>query len=427
MLEGSESARTQQLIKLGNKEASILDNESKIRAFYDATLEPALAAYNELGNRGEEINRMSLYHQLRQQGVSEGQAALMARDLMDFSLQGTFSSIRILTKIVPFMNARLQGMYKLGKATNEDKARMATVVGAVTLASLALLTQYHDDDDWKKREDWDRDNYWWFKFGDTAYRIPKPFEIGALATLAERTAELMFDDEMTGQRFKERVAKVLGDQLAMNPIPQMIKPIIDLYANNDSFTGRPIETMGMERLEPQYRYRGDTTLVARELSKASNGTLSPVQIDHLTRAYFSWLGAFVMGGVDMAMRGVSDEPSRPASDLTKVLTGNMASSLKGARSRYVSQMYEQAKELEQAYGTYNNLKKQGKIAEAREFRSENKESILKYKSVEHVKQAVTKLNDIIRSVERSNQSPDAKRRRIEQLRNQQDRLSRKLN
>jgi hypothetical protein len=67
------------------------------------------------------------------------------------------------------------------------------------------LLAYKDDDDWKKREDWDRDNYWWFKIGDTAYRIPKPFEIGAIGTLAERSLELMISDEMTGKRFAQRM------------------------------------------------------------------------------------------------------------------------------------------------------------------------------------------------------------------------------
>ena len=109
-------------------------------------------------------------------------------------------------------------------------------------------------DDWKKREEWDRNGYWWFKFGDTAFRIPKPFEIGAMATLAERSWELAFDEEMTGKRFRKQVQTLLADNLSMNPIPQMIKPVIDVYANKDSFTGRPIETMDMERLRADYRF-----------------------------------------------------------------------------------------------------------------------------------------------------------------------------
>jgi hypothetical protein len=84
--------------------------------------------------------------------------------------------------------------------------RMGTTLAGVALASIGLLLAYGDDDDWKKREDWDRDNYWWFKVGGIAFRIPKPFEIGAVGTLAERSLEYMIDKEMTGKRFRERIA-----------------------------------------------------------------------------------------------------------------------------------------------------------------------------------------------------------------------------
>jgi NAD(P)-dependent dehydrogenase (short-subunit alcohol dehydrogenase family) len=98
----------------------------------------------------------------------------MARDLMDFSMQGSFATIRFLTQVVPFFNARIQGLYKLGRAAKEDPARLGAVIGAAALMSVSLLLAFGNDDDWKKREDWDRNNYWWFKFGGTAFRIPKP-------------------------------------------------------------------------------------------------------------------------------------------------------------------------------------------------------------------------------------------------------------
>jgi hypothetical protein len=55
-------------------------------------------------------------------------------------------------------------------------------MGAVALASLMLYMAFKDDDEFKKREQWDRDNFWWFKLPgmDSAIRVPKPFEIGAL-------------------------------------------------------------------------------------------------------------------------------------------------------------------------------------------------------------------------------------------------------
>ncbi|MGK3946054.1 hypothetical protein ABK046_47865, partial [Streptomyces caeruleatus] len=57
MLEGNEANRTRSLVEKGVDPSTILDNESKVKAFYKRTLEHLIEAYNELGNRGEEINR----------------------------------------------------------------------------------------------------------------------------------------------------------------------------------------------------------------------------------------------------------------------------------------------------------------------------------------------------------------------------------
>ena len=432
MLEGREADRVRQLVKTGIKDSTILDNESKLRAFYDKVIEPTIGAYNELGNRSEEINRAALFAQLREQGVELDEAALAARDLMDFSMQGTWQWVRVLTQVVPFMNARLQGLYKLGRGAAEDPKRFAAVLGSVALASIALMAAYSDDDDWKKREDWDRNNFWWFKMGGVAWRIPKPFEIGAIATLAERGLELFTNKDMTSARFAKNVRDLLSDNLSMNPIPQAVKPLLDLYANKDSFTGRPIETMGMERLQPDYRFTASTSMPARAISTAGQAVasaaggsfLSPVQIDHVLRGYFGWLGSFVVGGADMAIRPLTSEPTRPTADYWKLATQGIASETEGASSYYVSALYDQAKVLEQAYGTWTNLVKQGKVDEAREFFESNKDKIARYKVVERVKQGEAKFNELIRMIERSNMDPDQKKTRIREIRAMQDKLAR---
>ena len=48
----------------------------------------------------------------------------------------------------------------------------------------------------------------------------------------------------------------------------------------------------------------------------------------------------------------------------EVIATGIASEVEGASSRYVSQMYDQAKVLEQAYGTYRDLLKEGRREEA---------------------------------------------------------------
>lgn len=433
MLENRMADRIRQLVKQGVKDSTILDSESKIQAFYDKYLEPAWQNYQELGNRSEEITRSALYKQMIDKGMSHAEASLLARDLMDFSMQGSFTSVRFLTQVVPFLNARMQGLYKLGRAAEEDPKRMAVVIAALSVASIALLAAYGDDDEWKKREDWDRDNFWWFKLGGVAFRIPKPFEVGAVATLAERTFELAFDKEMTGKRYRDRVLHLLSDNLSMNPVPQAVKPIVDVYSNKDWFSGRPIESMGMERLRPDYRFTANTSLLARGVSTAGQAAagvvggnfLSPVQIDHMLRGYFGWLGATSVWAADtLVMRPLSNEPTQPAADMWKLATAGFFSELPANQSRYVTHMYDQAEKVEQAYSTWRQLLKQGKVDDAREFLEDNRQAITNYKVIGSVKRAEAKFNERIRIIERSNLSPAVKKEQIALIRAQADRVAR---
>ena len=426
MLEGSESNRVRQLIKSGVKDSSILNNEAKWRQFYDKYIDPAVSAYNELGNRSEEINRAALYNQLIKQGKSHAEAALLARDLMDFSMQGSFNTIRFLSQVTPFFNARLQGMYKLGRSAKDNPRKLAVVTGAVALASIALMAGYEDDEDWKRREDWDRDGFFWFKFGGIEYRIPKPFEVGAVASLAERSVEYLMNDEMTGERFRKVVGALAMNNLSMNPVPQMVKPIIDLYANKDSFTGRPIESMGMQRLESTMRYNSSTSMPARGLSTVTLGALSPVQYDHLVRSYFGWLGSFVVGGGDMLARAISDEPTKPALDLFKFSTQGLAKEAGTGSSRYLSMVYDQAEELEKVYATHRQLIKDRKIEEAKAYAEDNQEALGRYRRVENVKKQETLLNARIRFIERSGATADEKKTQIDALNKRKEQIAMRI-
>ena len=424
MLEGSESKRIQALVESGIQDNTILNSDQKYRAFYRKHIEPWLTAYNELGNRGETVNRASLYDQLRKQGLSHTEASIQARDLMDFSMQGTWTAVRFLAQVVPFFNARLQGLYKLKRAAREDPKRFAAVVGATATASVMLLLAYSDDDDWRKREDWDRNNFWWFKIGGTAFRIPKPFEVGAIATLAERGFELFFDREMTGKRFRANVLNILSDQLNMDPIPQIAKPMLGVYANVDGYTGRPIETEGQKTIAPEYRFNASTSMTARAASTGLNTvaswfggkSLSPVQVDYLIQGYFAWLGTFVVQAADIVARPITDQPERPSRDWLKTATGGMLSDLNDAQSRYVSQMYDQGRVLEQAYHTYRTMLREGKVTDAIEYLQEHREEISKYRQLERAKSVETKLNLRQRQIENdSTMSAEQKRNAIREI------------
>ncbi len=423
MIENQRASHVHKLINAGVKANTILDTKEKIA---DA-MQKAWDFYNELGDISENANRAALYEQMIAKGMSKAEAAYAARDLLDFSMGGTWGAVRFLTQVVPFMNARLQGLYKLGRAAKADRVRLAAVTGAVALASVVLMLGYGDDDDWKKREDWDRDNYWWFKIGNTAYRIPKPFEIGAIGTLAERSLELAINDEMTGKRFAERLKRMLADTFALNPVPQMFKPLIDVYANKDSFTGRDIETMGMDRLMKSDRASANTSDVARFLGLAGNQTnLSPVQIDFLIRSYFGWLGTAATTMLGYSLNPVLDRPAKPSMKLRDAfLAGNFVESLPSNQSRYLTQFYEQAKEIEEAYASYMRMRREGDNEGAAKLKESNYDRIRSYRTVSKAKAVLTRLNERQRLIESSrSMSPAEKRAKLDEIAAQKDRIAR---
>jgi len=405
---------------------------SQVKALY--------AVYDEFGDRTENINRAALYDRLIAKGHNHAEASFMARDLMDFSMGGSAPVVRFLTQSVPFLNARLQGLYKLGRSAKEDPRRFATVAMAVSMASLGLLAAYADDEDWKRREDWDRDSYWWFKIGETAYRIPKPFEVGAIGTLAERTAEAMFSEEMDSKRFMERISHMISQTFAIDPVPQAFKPLLDIYANKDGFTGRAIESQADQRLRPEDRYSERTSEVARflgqmglpdpaRLMKGEYVGLSPKQIDHLLRGYFSWMATASTVASDMLLRNtVVDRGESPSLRLKDVfLVGNFAEGLPSGSSRYVTAMYEQAKSVEQAYAAYRDALASGDHAKATEIMDASGELIRSRGAVNTATKLLAQLNSQAKRVQAdTNMSSDEKRERLTRIEQRRHEIAKRV-
>jgi hypothetical protein len=414
--ENTERAR-EQVKKLGGV---VLDQQGWHKL--SGQLTTVWNAYSELGDRLENVNRVALYDRLVAQGHSHAEASFMARDLMDFSMSGNHAVVRFLTQSVPFLNARLQGLYKLGRAAHDNPRRFAAVAGAVSLASLALLAAFGDDEDWKKREDWDRDSYWWFKIGDQAYRIPKPFEVGAIGTLAERTAELMFSDEMTNRRFMERLGHMLAQTFSFDPMPQAFKPLVDIYSNQDSFTGRAIESQADQRLRPEDRYDERTSEVARLLGswglpdpvrflKGEWSELSPKQVDHLLRGYFSWAGTTAAAVADTIARPALDRGARPDQRLKDVFVlGNFVESLPSGSSRYVTQMYEQARQVEQAHASYRDAIKRGDLEKAEEIQRDEAPKLRQRPAYANATRQLSDLNQRAKAVTASKELSGAEKR-----------------
>ncbi|MDO4698258.1 MAG: hypothetical protein Q4A60_06240 [Pasteurellaceae bacterium] len=276
-------------------------------------LSKVLDQYFRVAQAAENANRIAVYDRAIASGKSKAQAALESKDLMDFSMHGSAKALRLLADVLPFFNARLQGMSQLGRAFKENPRELAKRGAMIALASVALSAMNEGEDWYEEQSDEIKDNFWLANLGGQIVKIPKPFELGVVfGTVPERLYRTMSGADSTG-RFKERLLSAISNTLALNPIPQAVKPIFEVYNNYDSFRGREIENMSDRRLIKQERYDNNTSLVARELGNVSAMFgLSPKQVDHLVNGYFGTLGMYVLGITDMGIRSNGNYGENPA-------------------------------------------------------------------------------------------------------------------
>ena len=442
--EGNQSELIKKLIAKGVNKTSILDSPESIKE----GLKTLWQAYEDFGTRTEAVNRIALYKQLKAQGLSHLEASYQARDLLDFSMQGSSGAFRYLTQSVPFLNARLQGLYKLGRDgliptsrviyntltdkpyTLDDAAkakRFSIVTASTMMASMLLYLAFKDDDDFKRREQWDRDNFWWIKLPgmDSALRIPKPFELGAFGTLAERTLEQIVDKDVEGKQFGDSLSRMLTNTFSLNPVPQFVKPMVDLYANKDSFTNAPIETAGMEKLSKQMRTTDQTSPIAIALGGVSHavanvtgqGTeLSPVQIDYAIRSYLGWLGGTAIAASQYAVMPFKDGAYPDANWRDRVSLGYIKA-LPAKESAYMTSFYENNQAIQQAYADMRHYAELGQYDKVIEVQQEKGDLISLQKVYDKTSKEIAKVRQQVRYITNDPEMDGkSKKEEIERLR-----------
>ncbi len=393
-------------------------------------------AYNSFANTAENGNRAAAFMQNQDKGMLR--AAYEARDLMDFNQEGAWPAVRFLVRTVPFLNARLQGLDKLyrsgvkpavltafGKGTASDKvaaARFATVAGALALASMVLYLANHDDEEYRKLEDWQKDSYWFFRIGGQAFFLPKPFEVGAISTLAERTLEQFVDDKATGKLIRDRIQAMLTQTFSFSPVPQMFQPALDVYANRDAFTGRPIENAGMERVSPTLRARATTTAPAKLISEATSAlgdglTLSPLQADHLIRGYLGQVGAWAASITDTIWRTANGEtePAKRWSEYQPIKRFYRDLGAPAPYDRYSTLFYEGLKESGRVYADVKRLQELGRQDEARELVQEKRGELAMRKSLNQTQRQLSAINARMDAVRLREIDAESKRRELDRL------------
>lgn len=367
--------------------------------------------WNDKGSQLENINRSAIFEQeINKENGSFLEANFQARDVLNFERHGSWQAIKFLIDVVPFLNARIQGLDKVrrGFVDPAQRNQLLAVTGMVALASSLLYLTFKDDDDFKAREDWDRDTYWWFKLPgtETAFRIPKPFEIGVFGTVAERMVEQLADDKAHGALFRERLMFALSETFNFNVIPQAFSPALELAVNKNFFTDRPIESKSMQNLSPSQRKNAWTSETAIAISSGFDKilwdkvVLSPVQIEHLIQGYLGWLGANILGAVDQVFtQPIGGFPGRPSRRIEEFpIIGSFVRTTPARRTRFETIFYEQLNEVNQTYADIRNFRTIGELDKAIALSRQKKDKLRFRKLLNNRQRRLSEINKRIRQI-----------------------------
>ncbi|MCX2533693.1 hypothetical protein OQ486_09410 [Plesiomonas shigelloides] len=376
--------------------------------------------YRSVGDAIENANREAVYDAAMRAGKSKAEAIFEAKDLMDFSMMGNARLMMYLSDILPFFNARMQGLSKLGRSIRDNPKLIAQRGGAIALASVALALLNADDERYEELPDNEKDLYWHVFLGDEHIRIPKPFEIGVLfGTVPERMTRTFITGNDSGKKLAERILWGVGETLSMNPVPQVVKPGMEVFFNYDMFRAAPIESMSDLNVKPEARYNENTSETLRAVGEATG--MSPKKMEHLVRGYFGTMGMWVMGISDMVTRNVSseygDSPAWRQDDIA-VVGSFFRGSAPAKSTQFMTEFYDVLQKAEQLNSTVRQYRQEGRNEEADDIMSDpdNLALLKRRKHLNNVQKQIRQLKAQIELVQRDRLlNEDEKRERIDRM------------
>lgn len=397
--------------QIARYEKSIIRNAAQAKGI----IADAWEKYSRVGEAVENGNREAVYDAAIKAGKSHAQAAFESKDLMDFSMLGASRTMQVMTQVLPFFNARVQGLGKLTRELRDNPRAIAKRAGMITAASLALLAANWDDERYEELPDWDKDANWHFWLGDQHFRIPKPFEIGVLfGTIPERMVRAMGDKD-TGAQFGKAVARAIGDTFALNPIPQIAKPVVETTVNYDFFKGGPIDGPQDLNVQAEARYNEQTSLLMRELGELTG--FSPKQLEHLVIGYTGTMGSYVMAAADGLIR--ASRPGESASwraDEIPLVKAVYRGTGPAKSTQHMEEFYRMLNEVNQLKRTVDQYRSEGLTDKANELLEEQGGILKSRRSLSRTQQQVRVVRNKIELIQRDRtMTAEEKRRRIDEM------------
>jgi hypothetical protein len=298
----------------------------------------------------------------------------------------------------------------------------------IGMAGMAVYLMLKDDERYKDLEPWDRQAYYHWWIGDVHYRLPKPFEVGAIFNTIPEIAMDYYNSKETdaGKVLLREFGHMLGETFSMNPIPQTVRPLVESGINYSFFKQSPIVSYyEQQRLPPdQYRYRTSPFFIEvgkrlpSELDTLSGKIRSPLHLQNLWAGYTGTIGRYMLQGADYLVTRSLDYPLPPAMETQDIpVYGRFVRGDDPQRvTKYQGEVYRLLEKTTAIQGSLAFHEKQGNVEEYLKTHSEYEPYIRAAEPLKDVRDQIREVNTAIQMVYRNTEiSREEKDTQIDQL------------
>lgn len=403
----------------------------------------------------EMAERMKLTEYHLSKGKSLNEAAWEGYAMAPFSRRGmgqglVGNAVSLLAPLVPFLNARIQGNYRLiEKASPAMFGKQLLLRGMVLMAfSLGMAMLASDDERWDKETPDRKFLYDIFYIGDKAIMLPRAFEVG---TLFGALPVFAFDAarKQSGEDLGRALGLTLMSTFGFTPIPAAVAPIAEVVMNYDIFLGRELESAGIRSRPVSERVQPGTTEAAKLAAAAINETLgnlprgmkaelSPIQAQAILEGYLGTTGMMILSAVDGLLGWTGATPKKPAGPLGDPNSPlGIATTLSGVKrfikgdeervDRFVGDFYDLKREVMQWTAALSDAANAGNLDRVREIQQEQGATLGMRNAVNQVARAVAQVSRQMKAIYDNEQmSAEEKAASLAPLREQRNRITERI-
>ena len=313
--------------------------------------------------------RQAVYEQTLKETGDKGAAIARAFEIINFKRSGYSSTANTARQVIPFFGAYLQALNVIGKTitgrgispTTRKAAytRLASTMTQVAMFSFLYAMLMSDDDDYKDTDTTTRDLRYFIP-GLTDYGVWLPVRADPFTLFNKMFVEHYVNLTKTEQtedwtKFKKAFKDFATSAfLGPTPMPQLAKTVLEANMNYSLNTDRAIVGQGLAGRATERQFTATTSLLARDMSKATGDTVSPITIDYYMRQLAGSLSGVSIFLYDKLYRD-ANAPEKSTRDTIAQFAPGFVKKEFGTKAK--NDLYELRDIIDEAYQTFNDMSK----------------------------------------------------------------------